>query len=247
VRVELRFYAELKDLLAPGHESGELARTFDVPGSVKDVIESCGVPHTEVDLILVNGESVDFGHRLADGDRISVYPVFEAFDISPALRVRPSPLRDIRFVLDGHLGRLSGYLRLLGFDVLYDNTWSDHELAAVSSAEQRILLTRDVGLLKHGSVTHGYLVRAVDPREQLVEVVRRFHLSGQLAPFTRCMPCNGLLEPVEKAEVVGRLQPGTGDRFDEYWICTDCERLYWRGSHHERLERIVEEARRVEA
>ncbi|MFH1331306.1 MAG: Mut7-C RNAse domain-containing protein [Actinomycetota bacterium] len=246
MRAVLRFYAELRDLLAPEHRSGTVTRTFDVPGSVKDVIEACGVPHTEVDLILANGESVDFSYRPADGDRISVYPVFEAFDISPVLRVRPQALRRVRFVLDGHLGRLAGFLRLLGFDSLCSNAWSDHELVAVSTEEHRILLTRDVGLLKHGSITHGYYVRSTDPRQQLIEIVRRFHLSDRITPFTRCMPCNGLLEPAGKDDIAHRLPLRTRDSFDDYWTCTVCERIYWRGSHHRQLIEIVDAARKAE-
>ena len=125
--VVLRFYAELKDFLGVHHRWGRVSRTFDVPGSVKDMIEACGVPHTEVDLILANGESVDFSYQVGDGDRISVYPVFEAFDISSIVRVRPQALRRVRFVLDGHLGRVARYLRLVGLDTAYSNTWSDHE------------------------------------------------------------------------------------------------------------------------
>ncbi len=241
----LRFYAELKDFLSAERRSGTVTRTFDVPGNVKDVIEGCGVPHTEVDLILVNGESVDFSYRVADGDRISVYPVFEAFDLSSVVRVRPQPLRDVRFVLDVHLGRLAGYLRLLGFDTVCSNVWSDHELVGISTGQGRILLTRDVGLLKHGSITHGYFVRATNPRRQLTEVVRRFHLAGSLNPFTRCMECNGWLEPAEKAAIADRLPPATRRNFDEYRTCSTCERIYWRGSHYRRLNEIVEDARRA--
>jgi uncharacterized protein with PIN domain len=246
VQTVLRFYAELKDFLTADRRSGTVTRTFDVPGSVKDVIEACGVPHTEVDLILANGESVDFSYRVTDGDRISVYPVFEAFDISSVVRVRPRALRDMRFVLDVHLGRLAKYLRLLGFDTLYSNVWSDHELVVISTGQHRILLTRDVGLLKHGSVTHGYYVRATNPRQQLIEIVRRFHLAEHLLPFTRCMECNGLLEPAEKADIADRLPPATRDRFDKYRTCTTCERIYWRGSHYRRLNEIVEEAQRAD-
>lgn len=241
----LRFYAELKDFLSAEQRSGTVTRTFDVPGNVKDVIEGCGVPHTEVDLILVNGESVDFSYRVADGDRISVYPVFEAFDLSSVVRVRPQPLRDVRFVLDVHLGRLAGYLRLLGFDTVWSNVWSDHELVGISTGQGRILLTRDVGLLKHGSITHGYFVRATNPRRQLTEVVRRFHLAGSLSPFTRCMECNGSLEPAEKADIADRLPPATRRHFDEYRTCSTCESIYWRGSHYRRLNEIVEDARRA--
>ena len=243
--VVLRFYAELKDFLGVHHRWGRVSRTFDVPGSVKDMIEACGVPHTEVDLILANGESVDFSYQVGDGDRISVYPVFEAFDISSIVRVRPQALRQVRFVLDGHLGRVARYLRLVGFDTAYSNAWSDHELVLISTGQHRILLTRDVGLLKHGAVTHGYFVRAIDPLQQLTEIVRRFHLADCLAPFTRCMQCNGSLQPAEKDEIAHRLPPRTRDHFDEYRICASCERIYWRGSHHRRLDERVDQARRA--
>lgn len=246
MRSEIRFYAELRDFLAPEASSGDVVHTFDVAGSVKDVIESHGVPHTEVDLILVNGESVGFSHRVADGDRISVYPVFEAFDVSPVVRVRPRPLRDVRFVLDGHLGKLARHLRLLGFDALCSNTWSDHELVTISTDEHRTLLTRDVGLLKHAVLTHGYYVRAADPDRQLIEVVRRFHLSDLVTPFTRCMACNGSLRTVGKEEVVDRLERGTRDHYDAFWTCTVCERVYWRGAHYRHLVEIVDAARKAE-
>ncbi|MEE9582340.1 MAG: Mut7-C RNAse domain-containing protein [Acidimicrobiia bacterium] len=245
-QADLRFYAELKDFLTAHRRSGRVSRTFDVAGSVKDMIEACGVPHTEVDLILANGESVDFSYRVGDGDLISVYPVFEAFDISSLVRVRPQALRRTCFVLDGHLGRVARYLRLVGFDTAYSNAWSDHELVSISTGQHRILLTRDVGLLKHGAVTHGYFVRAIDPLRQLTEIVGRFHLADCLVPFTRCMECNGLLQPAEKAEIAHRLPPRTRDHFDEYRICASCERIYWKGSHHRRLTEIVDQARRAE-
>ena len=237
---ELRFYAELKEFLPPGRRrSGRVAHSFVVPGSVKDAIEACGVPHTEVDLILVNGRSVDFAHRLNDGDCISVYPVFEALDITPVVRLRPEPLRELSFVVDGHLSKLAHYLRLLGFDTLCDGAWSDHELVRISTHESRVLLTRDVGLLKHGALTHAAHVRSTAPREQIAEVVDRFHLSTQLRPFSRCMVCNGLLADVAKAEVVDRIPPGTAAAFDEFRCCASCARVYWRGAHHEALRAIV--------
>jgi hypothetical protein len=236
----------LKDFLAADNRSGRVGRTFDVAGSVKDMIEACGVPHTEVDLILANGESVDFSYLVGDGDRISVYPVFEAFDISSLVLVRPQALRQTRFVLDGHLGKVARYLRLVGFDTAYSNAWSDHELVSISTGQRRILLTRDVGLLKHGAVTHGYFVRATDPLRQLAEIVGRFHLADSVAPFTRCMQCNGMLQPADKEEIADRLPPRTRDHFDEYQICASCERIYWPGSHHRRLDEVVDQARRAE-
>ncbi|MEN8235437.1 MAG: Mut7-C RNAse domain-containing protein [Actinomycetota bacterium] len=242
----LRFYAELKDFLARDLRSGTVTRSFGVPGSVKDMIEACGVPHTEVDLIVVDGRSVDFSYLVDGGDTISVYPVFESFDITPIVRLRPEPLRVTRFVADNHLGRLARYLRLLGLDTLHDPGWDDPDLVKISTTGERILLTRDVGLLKHSAITHGSYVRATDPKVQVTEVVRRFHLSGRLEPFTRCMVCNGAMNPVDKDEVADRLPPETRHHFEEFWMCASCGKVYWRGAHHAELERIVAAARRAE-
>jgi uncharacterized protein len=239
----VRFYAELNDLLAADERFRDVEHSVGVGETVKDLIESRGVPHAEVDLILVNGEPVDFDHRLADGDRVAAYPVFESLDISSIGRLRPDPLRTTRFVLDGHLGRLARYLRLCGFDTLYRNDIDDEELAATSTAERRILLTRDVGVLKRKAVTHGYFVRATFPRDQLVETVRRFDLSGDLQPFTRCMKCNGLLVPVEKQDVIDEVEPGTARSYDDFLRCRGCGGVYWRGAHYEKLLALVEAAR----
>ncbi|MEK7405630.1 MAG: Mut7-C RNAse domain-containing protein, partial [Acidobacteriota bacterium] len=143
-----RFYGELNDFLSPERRMTAFPHSFELPAPVKDMIEGLGVPHTEVDLILANGESVDFSYVVRDGDRISVYPVFESLDITPLLRLRERPLRQPRFVLDAHLGKLAAYLRMLGFDTLYRNDYQDPELVALAARDKRILLTRDVGLLK---------------------------------------------------------------------------------------------------
>jgi len=246
MRAELRFYAELKGFLAPARRSGTVTHIFRVPGSVKDVIESYGVPHTEVDLILANGESVDFSYQVVDGDRISVYPMFEAFDVSALVRVRPQPLREVRFVLDGHLGKLARHLRLLGFDARYANDPTDVDLVAISNSERRVLLTRDVGLLKRGSVTHGCFVQSTDPREQVREILSRFQLADRIDPYTRCLACNGSLEPIDKQDVADRLPPKTRELYDEFKSCTTCRKVYWRGAHHQRLDRIIAVARGAE-
>jgi len=240
-RAELRFYAELNDFLPPEKRHRDFACQFWVGGSVKDLIEAEGVPHTEVDLVLVNGESVDFSRQVRDGDRISVYPVFESLDISPALKVRPQPLRETRFVLDVHLGRLAGYLRMLGFDALYRSDYRDEELVRISSAEGRILLTRDLGLLKHAAIQHGYAVRQTNPRQQAREVVQRFDLSRSAAPFTRCLRCNQPLAPVAKESIQERLPETTRAYYDDFRRCPGCDRLYWAGSHYQRMRRLVDE------
>jgi uncharacterized protein with PIN domain len=204
------------------------------------MIEAFGVPHTEVDLILVNGRSVGFSRHLRDGDRISVYPVFRSIDIAPVARAG-SPSRPIRFVLDSHLGRLAAYLRMLGFDSLYRNDFQDVELAHISKDEQRILLTRDRGLLKRGIVTHGYLLRSAHPRQQVVEVLRRFDLSRSIRPFRRCLHCNALLQAVPKNLVSHRLLPRTKQYYEQFHVCRKCDAIYWKGSHYQRMRRLIEQ------
>jgi hypothetical protein len=238
--VTFRFYAELNDFLPPAKRQKTFPYVFELSASVKDVIEALGVPHTEVDLILANGQSVDFAYPIQDGDHISVYPVFETIDISPLVRVRPHPLREPRFVLDVHLGRLATYLRLLGFDTLYRNDYPDAELAQISSSQKRVLLTRDRGLLKRSIVTHGYCLRTTQPRQQLIEVLRRFDLLAGIKPFQRCLRCNGLLHPVAKADILDLLQPKTRRYYDEFHRCAGCGHIYWQGTHYERMRLFIE-------
>ncbi len=235
-----RFYAELNDFLPPERRFVEFPYDFLDTATVKDRIESFGVPHTEVDLILVNGQAVDFSYRVRDGDRVSVYRVFESFDIAPLARLRPEPLREPRFVLDTHLGKMAAYLRMMGFDALYSNCFADEELARISREERRILLTRDVGLLKRGAVTHGYFVRETDSRRQLAEAVRRFDLARLAAPFTRCMRCNARLVAAAKGEVAGQLPPHAAEAYDEFRRCPACGRVYWRGSHYDRMRELIQ-------
>ena len=237
----LRFYAELNDFLPAENRDRSVERPFNVRPSIKDLIEAAGVPHTEVDLLLVNGESVDFAYPVRDGDRISVYPVFESLDIAAVTRVRPTPLRELRFVLDVHLGRLAVYLRLAGFDTVYRNDLDDAELAGIA-AGGRVLLTRDQGLLKRRAVTRGYWIRATSPRTQLAEVLRRFDLSGAVRPFCRCLRCNARVRRVPKADVVTELPPRTRQYYDEFFRCPGCGRIYWRGGHFDALRRLLEHA-----
>ncbi len=243
-QAHFRFYAELNFFLPPQRRQATFSRAFEGRVAVKDMIESLGVPHTEIDLILVNGESVDFSYIVQDGDQISVYPVFESFDITPVVRVRPKPLREPRFVLDQHLGKLAAYLRMLGFDTLYRNDYDDPELARISHEEKRTLLTRDRGLLKRSMVTRGYYVRETNPRRQVAEVMRRFDLGGLVAPFHRCITCNGVLEVVDKAAVQDRLPPRTQTYYDEFRRCRSCGQVYWKGPHYERMRRFIEDVLR---
>jgi uncharacterized protein len=221
-RVYLRFEAPLTD-----HTTPELARTFVVPGAILDLIESCGVPHTEIGRIEVNGAAVTANYRYRDGDRVIVYP---------ATSVPAHP----RFVLDVHLGRLAAYLRMLGFDTFYRSCFDDAEIAAVAAGEDRVVLTRDRGLLKRGNVTEGYWLRETDSRRQAAEIVARYGLSRAIRPFTRCMACNEELVDVPKSRVIDRLPPRTSALYDEFRQCPHCRRVYWKGSHYRRMEQWIE-------
>jgi len=240
-RVQLRFYEELNDFLSPALRKVAFSHTFDRRASVKDMIESFGVPHTEVDIILVNGDSVDFSYIVQDGDHISIYPVFESLDISPLLRLRPAPLRSPAFVLDSNLGRLARYLRLLGFDCLYQNDFDDETVANIAAREQRTVLTRDRALLQRKVITRGYFVREVRPRLQVKEVLARFDLYRLVTPFSRCIRCNGDLQVIDKQAIEDRLEPKTRKYFDTFRMCTGCGQIYWQGSHHTRSLQLIEE------
>ena len=217
-----RFYAELNDFLPLPLRQRDIPYEFSGTPAVKDAVEAQGVPHTEVEVILVDGTSVGWDFRLQGGERVAVLPMFEAFDVSSLLRLRARPLRDPRFLLDVHLGRLARYLRLLGFDSRYGSHADDAELSALSAAESRVLLTRDRGLLKRGEVTHGYYVRETDPARQLEEVVERFDLWGAARPFTRCLVCNGPLEPADASQVAERVPPGVREEQRTFTRCRWC-------------------------
>jgi len=238
-KISFRFYAELNDFLPLNRRQVSFDFEFSGRVSIKHLIESLGVPHIEVDLILVNSRSVDFHYIVQPGDRISVFPVFETIDISSIGRLRPNPLRESKFVLDIHLGQLATYLRLIGFDTLYRNDFQDANLAQISLQEKRILLTKDRGLLKRNSVTHGYYIRESDPELQLLEVVRRFDLRSSITPFSRCLRCNGLIVPVSKQAVRHRLEDDTRKHFDDFTTCSECGQIYWKGSHYERMHRFL--------
>jgi len=236
-----RFYEELNDFLPSNKKKMAFERTFEGNPSVKDVIESMGVPHVEIDLILINGVSVDFKYILKDRDEVSVYPVFETLDLSQVTHLREKPLRETKFILDVHLGKLARYLRMLGFDTTYQNDNDDTEIIRISLAEHRIILTRDIGLLKMKSVTHGYFIRDQYPKGQLTEVLGHFDLYHAIDPFNRCIKCNGKLEPVEKEEIIQHLEPLTKKYFNRFFRCTSCLSVFWEGSHFDRMQHFISE------
>ena len=236
----VHFHGTLPELIQAKRRENAVVCHLSEPAAVKHVVESLGVPHPEITALLVNGQPVDFTAQVVGGDAVDVYdeattPAGEQF-----LPLRPPLPRPVRFVLDAHLGVLASYLRLLGFDTLYRNDYHDPELAAISAAEERVLLTRDRGLLKRKIVVYGYCLRTTDSQAQLLAVLARYQLHGAIHPWRRCLRCNGELEEVAKAEILDRLEPKTKLYYDDFQRCVVCKQIYWRGSHFVRLQRVVE-------
>jgi len=239
--VQLDLHGDLDFFLRSAARARSLKRSLNEKTSVKDVIESCGIPHTEIDLILVNQQPVDFGHAIASEADIELYPVGA---IPPGFKYKHLQVATaITFVADGHLGRLARDLRLLGFDVAYDPQAEDRQLLKVMERENRALLTRDRRLLMHAIVRTGYCPRSQNAEEQTIEVIRRFDLLGSIAPFTRCLRCNAPLRQVSKAEIVERLEPLTKIHYEQFRRCAGCGQIYWAGSHFSKLHKRLEQIR----
>ncbi len=243
---QFRFYGELNDFLPAYEQKKSFPYLFNGSPSIKDPIEAIGVPHTEVGLIVVNGCSVGFGSRLRAGDSVQAYPIGADITITPIVKLRDEPLRKNVFILDVHLGKLAKMLRMLGFDTVYEIDYDDAEIIRRSLQENRIIVTRDRLLLHAKVVTHGYCVRSTDPEEQLREALDRFDLYSNIRPFYRCMVCNSKVRSVEKSAILHRLEPKTILYYDTFYICDGCNRIYWQGSHHDRLKDRFEKIRQFQ-
>jgi uncharacterized protein with PIN domain len=240
-RVRLKFHDDLPFFLKSKTSSRIIDRNLGEKTSVKDVIESCGIPHPEVDLILVNKEPVDFSYPILKDADIDVYPVQSRYPLFTEKRLQVPSIE--RFVADGHLGTLARNLRLLGFDVAYDRHAKDRQLLGAMEREDRALLTRDRRLLMHAIVRYGYCPRAQNADDQTIEVVRRFHLFDSISPFSRCLRCNAPLQKVGKADVIEKLEPLTKIYYEEFRRCPGCGQIYWAGSHFLKLQRRLEKIR----
>ena len=239
--VRLHFHRDLDFFLGSRTRRKDITRSLSEKTSVKDVIESCGVPHPEVDLIVVNGEEVNFDYGVTNDAEVEIYPPEIQSPQSRKKRLQVHTI--IGFVTDGHLGKLTRNLRMLGFDVAYDPQGEDRQLLDVMDRENRALLTRDQRLLMHAVVRTGYCPRSQDPDEQTVEVIRRFNLRGLIAPFTRCLRCNALLQETTKADIIEQLEPLTKIYYEQFRRCTGCGQIYWLGSHFPKLQKRLEKIR----
>lgn len=214
------FVGELNDFLPHYRKNTAFTIVFGSHQTIKHLIESMGVPHTEFGQVLVNGQPALEIDRLQDGDHVEVYPANTQLEDEP------------HFILDNHLGQLATYLRMLGFDSLYQNDYQDEELTRIAIDEERVLLTRDRRLLMRKAIRHGYCIHQTDPRQQMVEVLRRFKLIERVRPFQRCLRCNTPLKVVSKQEILERLEPLTKIYYDEFRLCPACNQIYWKGSHY---------------
>jgi uncharacterized protein len=240
VAATFRFHDELNDFLPSEQRDREFAVRCACNATAKHMIEALGVPHTEVELILVNGASVGFDRLLRDGDRVAVYPRFDSLDIGPLLRLREWPLRVFRFVADSHLGGLARLLRMAGFDTLYRNNYRDSEIADIASHDRRIVLTRDRDLLKQRGISHGCYVHALKPARQFGEIVARLDLARSFRPFTLCLECNSPVRPIEKQSIFRKLPPSVNVRHEHFTICDHCGRVFWEGSHWQRMRQLLD-------
>ena len=242
VTIFVRCYAELNDHLPEPSRGTTFCMTLPLLSSIRDAARSLGIRENEIDVALMDGVSSSLGEELHDGARLSLYPVFETFDVAGLTRVRDEPLREPRFILDVHLGKLASFMRMMGYDAMYQPGFNDDELVSISLHEERALLSKDRPLLRHRLLTRAYFVRSIHPKDQLVEVLRRFDLVRLAHPFQRCLQCNTLLVPVSKEAAAEHLPPMVRDSFTEFYGCPLCDKIFWRGSHYRRMAAFIDAA-----
>lgn len=241
MHAQLRFYGELRDFLSSERLTRDYRVEFPEPRSVKDLIESEGVPHTEVGLILVNGESAGFEEQVGHGERVAVYPHFSNLPVERVSAVsRPTP-SVLRFIADVHLGKLVRRLRLLGYDCMYGPDFEDAQLAEHSAREDRVLLTRDRGLLMRRIVVRGIFVHSDDVRQQLRQVVRRTGIDPARFSLSRCLECNGRLKQVDRDQVRDRIPTYTYEKMGPFLQCERCGKAYWKGTHWPKLRGFIDD------
>jgi len=238
--VELRFYGTLNDFLHHNRRQVTFRQSYMGSPTVKDLIESVGVPHVEASLILVNGNVVTFDFHPENGDRISCYSRFHSIDIGKINLLLDEPIEP-RFILDVHLGKLAKYMRIMGFDTLYRTDYSDDEILKIASEEKRIILTCDLGILRNGMAKWGHYIRSRVPKMQLIEVMNTFSLQEKTNPFSRCTKCNGTVELVPKEQIIDQLDFRTSRYYNDFFRCSSCKQIYWEGSHFQSIKKFINE------
>jgi uncharacterized protein len=238
--ISIRCYAELNDFLPPNRRFISFPLSLPANTLLKDLANIIGIPSDLIDLVLVNNKPVDLSYNLAENDRVAFYPVFESFDISSVTTVRDHPLRQPKFLLDAHLGKLAHHLRMFGFDAVYQNNWTKEFLVTISRNENRILLSRSRSLVNIELLTRAYLIKETDSHLQLIEILERFDLYSLASPFTRCIECNSKLQLVEKEAILSRIPQKVKDWCSEFQLCSSCDRIYWKGSHYQHMKIFIQ-------
>jgi uncharacterized protein len=236
---QFRFYGELNDFLPAGCRHTAFWHSVKGRPSIKDTLEALRVPHSEIGFIFINGKGVDFSYQLRDNDRALVYPDGYKTKFKSVQRLRKNPSRPVKFILDSHLGKLVRHLRLLGFDCAYKKVFPDKDIIAVANAQNRVILTRDIGLLKNKAVEYGCWVRSPDPTKQLQQVLKKYGLAKGIKPFSLCLECNGKIRPVAKAKVISQLPDEVKKYYRRFFMCGSCCKIYWKGSHYDKLVGLI--------
>lgn len=234
-KVTISVQGDLNELLPRKYRLIKLEIEYQGRQSIKHMIESLGIPHTEIGFLTANEQPIDFSYLVQHADHVIVYPATPNLDTYSGMFTDGKLDVEPHFILDNHLGKLATYLRILGFDAVYRNDYEDDELAAESVNLNRILLTRDRQLLMRKTIRFGYLIRSLLAEEQIIEIIQRFNLTGIVKPHHRCLRCNVPLVAVEKNSILHRLQPKTMKYFHDFHFCPQCERVYWKGSHYDRM------------
>jgi hypothetical protein len=237
--IKIRFFGNLNDFLSAKKRYKPCITPVGGHQTVKDILESVGIPHAEVNVIRVNRCCVSFSHKPGADDRVEIFPLKYQFKSGQVLPLLPQLPAQPRFLLDEHLGKLAKLMRMCGIDTRLFHGKTDRELADMASRMKRIVLTRDVELLKRKNIKRGYWIRNQDPERQLNEVFNRFDLFDKINPFFRCMLCNGLIKMVSKKTVAARLPFRTRAFFNEYYRCNSCGKIYWKGSHFIKMEKRI--------
>lgn len=233
MKAKFLFIGSLNDFLNYKQKEKPLEVSFSGNPGIKDIIESLGVPHVEIQLIRVNSIPVDFSYHIKNADKVEISPFSSG--VVPSEKNRPS------FILDVHLGKLARYLRMMGFDSIYRNNFSDPELVTLSCKENRILLTRDIGILKYGCLRYGYWVRSTVALEQAKEIASHYNLCSSVLPFSLCMECNSSLLKVSKSQIEEQIPPLTRKYYDSFSQCVNCQKIYWQGSHYNRMNNLLKQ------
>lgn len=228
----LYFHGDLSSLLRrQWRDNKRVAIPVERAASIKDVVESFGLPHTEVGRLQVDDVEIDFNHLIARPCRIDIWPVTIPWSVLEPSVLRPEPLPQIHFLVDANVSKLARLLRMAGFDATTNLHLEDDELAVYAKKERRILLSKDRGLLMRRNVVFGRIIRAIEPLAQFKEIINLLALHSQMHPFSRCLLCNCPLKPVAKKQINHLLEPLTRRYYNDFSQCPDCEKLYWPGSH----------------